>query len=80
MYQPTTPPDPSDPVQAWMMRELLTLSRYLSEAQDYVTLDIRYAVPKRPRAGMVVNADGTTWNPGGGAGLYQYLSGAWVKL
>jgi hypothetical protein len=29
---------------------------------------------------MTVNADGTNWDPGAGAGLYQYLGAAWVKL
>lgn len=39
------------------------------------------AEPDRPRAGMVVYADGTNWNPGSGEGLYIYKSGgSWVLL
>lgn len=59
--------------------ELLAISRDLSET---VALELRpiYAAPTRPREGMIVFADGTSWNPGGGKGAYQYLSGAWVKL
>lgn len=41
--------------------------------------------PTRPTLGMVVQADGSTWNPGSGAGLYSYegtstASAAWTKL
>lgn len=42
--------------------------------------DVRYVAPTRPREGDFVFADGTTWDPGSGRGLYQYVSGAWVKL
>lgn len=38
------------------------------------------AVPVRPREGMIVFADGTNWNPGGGKGVYTFSGGAWVKL
>jgi hypothetical protein len=79
MYWPTTPPDSSN-VSSWTMGELITLARLLNDGQPMLILPPQYAAPDRPRAGMVVNADGTTWNPGGGAGLYQYLSGSWTKL
>ena len=80
MYQPTNPPDPLDPVQAWLMREFMAISRYLSGPQDYVTLAVLHKEPPKPREGMTVNADGTDWNPGAGAGRYQYLGGAWVNF
>jgi hypothetical protein len=80
MYRPTNPPSDPAEFQAWAQNEFLNLSRYLSGAQDYVTLDPLAVAPARPRAGMVANADGTNWNPGAGAGLYQYLGGTWVKL
>ena len=35
---------------------------------------VRYAAPPKPREGTFVFADGTTWNPGSGRGLYQYVS------
>ena len=34
--------------------------------------EVLYVVPVKPRQGMVVYADGTSWNPGGGKGLYEY--------
>lgn len=36
--------------------------------------------PKKVRVGDVVYANGTTWNPGDGEGLYVRLSTGWVKL
>ena len=45
-----------------------------------VVLTPRAAAPSSPVEGMLAYADGTTWNPGGGAGFYGYTSGAWVKL
>lgn len=47
---------------------------------DDVTFLTRYAAPAGPIAGMVVFADGTTWNPGSGRGLYEYRTSSWVKL
>lgn len=45
-------------------------------------LELRHsgAAPLKPREGMIVAANGTTWNPGAGAGAYEYKGGAWVKL
>jgi hypothetical protein len=50
------------------------------QISDRVTFNILYAAPPDPVAGMLVYADGTTWNPGSGVGLYEYRGGAWVKL
>jgi hypothetical protein len=43
-------------------------------------LDILTEAPSAPRNGMIVYADGTSWNPGAGAGFYGYEGGLWVKL
>jgi hypothetical protein len=82
MYTPTNPPSDPQEFQSWAYGELLALSRQLSGAMDWITLDVRSVAPAKPRAGMVCNADGVAWNPGGtGAGLYQYITGTgWVKL
>ena len=39
-----------------------------------------YAPPSNPENGMIVIADGTSWNPGSGAGAYERKGGVWVKL
>lgn len=80
MYEPTTPPSDQAQVGAWALRELMTLARLLGDGAPHIVFAPQGAAPKRPREGLIVNANGTTWNPGGGAGLYQYLGGAWVKL
>lgn len=60
--------------------ELQRLAYELQQQTPYLFLQTLYAAPDRPREGMLVKADGTTWNPGSGAGVYAYVSGAWVKL
>lgn len=42
--------------------------------------EILTKAPTSPEIGDVVWADGTTWNPGSGAGLYEYRSSTWNKL
>lgn len=79
IYQPSGVPQEYD--NAWLAEELARIAAQLSEFEiPTVRVTPIHVAPVRPREGMVVNADGTNWNPGGGAGLYQYLSGAWVKL
>lgn len=65
----------SDYVQA----ELEKIATELTETQ---ALELRpvFVEPKKPREGMIVFADGVSWNPGGGKGAYVYSAGAWVKL
>lgn len=80
MYQPSSPPSDPAAVAAWAMGEFVQLSRLINGGWRVVVVPPSYAAPARPREGAIANADGTNWNPGGGAGLYQYLSSAWVKL
>jgi len=47
-----------------------------SAFQNPDPMQIRTAVPPKPRVGMVVYADGTHWNPGSGEGVYRYGSDA----
>ncbi len=60
--------------------ELGKLAMQFSQPSDYLALNTLYAAPKRIFDGMLIKADGTTWNPGGGAGVYVRTGGAWVKL
>lgn len=45
-----------------------------------LNLPVLTAAPSSPANGALAYADGTTWNPGGGAGVYAYVSSAWTKL
>jgi hypothetical protein len=72
---------PKDPAQAvdMLYREVEMLNDRFS-LLEYSLQRTQYAAPDKPREGQFAKADGVTWNPGGGAGLYQYQGGAWVKL
>lgn len=65
---------------AWLVQELRSISQAWDQTQQFVLLDTLYAPPKKLREGMVVKADGATWNPGSGAGFYGYRGGAWHLL
>jgi len=71
-------PDLQEAVR-WVEDELRAVEDAQAETQE---LDLReiFREPERPRNGMIVQADGTQWNPGQGRGAYVYLNGAWVKL
>ena len=60
--------------------ELDRLSMQFSQPSDYLALKTLYAAPNRVFDGMVVVADGTTWNPGSGAGAYVYRNSGWNFL
>jgi len=45
-----------------------------------IELETLYAVPSKLYDGLTVLADGTTWNPGSGQGVYTYYAGAWNYL
>jgi hypothetical protein len=61
-----------------LMREL----RRISNAFEVVTISVPvlHEAPSKPREILLVGADGTDWNPGGGKGLYAYIDGIWEKL
>lgn len=66
-------------LRQWLLQELRSISRELSET---TALELRdsFVEPVRPRNGMIVSTDATTWNPGAGAGIYGRVGGAWIKL
>lgn len=81
-YNPTSKsPISFAEVANWVHSELLAISRALASIENpIIVFTPQHIAPSRPSEGMVVNADGTDWDPGSGAGLYQYLSGSWVAL
>lgn len=78
-YQPGEPP--SDPTQlARFLRDELTKLKAALDAVADGFDPVVYAPPAKPRAGMRRYADGTSWNPGSGAGLYRFNGSVWVFL
>lgn len=63
----------------WLYRELQRVSAGMV-APVQLQFDVLTIEPERPQDGMLAYADGTSWNPGAGAGLYERRGGAWVKL
>jgi hypothetical protein len=80
-YTPTVPPEFQDvsELRQWLAQELQRIAEELAET-TVVELRPIFAAPSKPREGMIVSADGTSWNPGAGAGAYERKGGAWVKL
>lgn len=64
----------------YLQRELQRISGAFTLVAQGRFLPMLYAAPTKPREGMLAVADGTSWNPGSGKGLYEYRSGAWAKL
>ena len=81
MYQPSllTAGD-LETLKQQLRQELDTIAREMSQPSEYLALKTLYAEPKRIFEGMVIKADGTTFDPGDGAGVYARIGGAWVKL
>lgn len=72
---------PQDPnMLAEYLRRQLELIAVNFEMVSGIQLDRLHVAPVKPRTGMIVLADGTDWNPGGGQGVYAYYAGAWNKL
>ena len=65
---------------AWLVQELRRLQDIGQAQVDSIRLKTLYASPKKVYEGLIVKADGVTWNPGSGAGFYGYKSGAWALL
>lgn len=79
-YTPGTPPEGTDEGLAkYLERELQAIARNLLETR-VLTLEEFNVEPEKPRNGMIVRADGTNWDPGGGAGIYARIGGAWVEM
>lgn len=66
-------------LRRWVVDEFGKIERALNQ-QDFVYFQIQTSVPTKVKDGMLVFADGTSWNPGSGRGLYERRSGSWVKL
>lgn len=55
--------------------------RRISEALGQDNLrELQTVAPSSPVDGQLEYADGTNWNPGGGAGYYMRIGDVWVKF
>jgi len=66
-------------LRVWVQGELLEISKAFAGVQEPI-LPTLHKPPKKFVEGMIVLADGTDWNPGGGRGFYGYSNGTWRYL
>jgi hypothetical protein len=62
------------------MRPDRELQEWAQRGIKALRLEPAHVEPDKPRAGLIVYADGTDWDPGSGAGLYYYNGSAWVLI
>lgn len=78
-YQPADPPNDPALLARFLTEELAKLKAAIDAVADGFD-PVVYAPPPKPRAGMRRYADGTSWNPGSGAGLYRFDGADWKFL
>lgn len=80
-YEPGQLPRPEEldnqRLAEFLQEETRRLSGVIAEL-DQGRRSVLYAEPTRPRTGQLAYADGTTWDPGDGDGLYYYDGTEWV--
>lgn len=84
-YIPSSLPSVSTPdgqaLASYLSNELQALASSLVSNVVSLPLSPVFVAPAKPRAGLVVYADGVKWNPGSGEGVYAFsIAGTWVKL
>ena len=80
MYTPSDIPNDATQIPDFLRRELLSIAQSFQSQAPYLLLKTLYVAPTKPREGLIALADGTSWNPGAGAGYYGYRGAAWRLL
>jgi len=78
-YAPAPIPTDSQYLANYIANELLAIQRAIN-ALAAGHIDKSYAAPAKLREGDIRYADGSTWNPGSGAGIYYYNGTIWKLL
>lgn len=80
-YAPKSAPQLSGLTIENVWHELQEIRATLETMQvDHVEYREHFREPDKPRDGRIYFADGTSWNPGYGRGLYIYASEIWEPL
>lgn len=82
MYSPTAiPSDAPLGLRSWLAWQLRQIADALAAPEvNGLRFSKLAAQPDRYADGDLVYADGSNWNPGSGAGLYERRGAAWHKL
>jgi len=79
-YVPRVPPQTPEDLLPYLDDELGRVAEVLNRT-SYGEFEILYNPPRRLFPGLVVYADGTSWDPGSGEGLYRRsLANTWVYI
>ena len=78
-YAPGQPPENAADVQRFLTTELSKIATCM-QLLAVGHLDMSYAAPTKPRIGDIRLADGTTWNPSNGQGMYYYNGTKWLPM
>lgn len=80
VYRPTIPPAglDADGLRRWTEDEFRQMSQGLTNF-DLLQLN-KIVAPAGPLPGMLAYADGVTWNPGAGEGVYERVAAGWRRL
>lgn len=79
-FDPTLTPTDINSLPTFLDNTMLEIKAVLELLRDG-HLDVSYEAPTKPSQGDIRYADGTSWDPGSGEGIYFYNSGgSWVKL
>lgn len=78
-YIPDSPPPDIKDLPKYLYEELNRLAAVI-QIGEAKSLEQKFVAPLKPREGMIAFADGTSWNPGLGKGVYVYYAAAWNKL
>jgi hypothetical protein len=81
-YVPSVPPANVQELARYVQQELERLTDGLESPFTHQLLEKLSVEPERKPQGkaLIAYADGTSWNPGSGEGLYAYYAGSWKKL
>lgn len=78
-YNPGDPPIDAVQLQIFLREELAKMSATFSlVAAGHI--DQTYVAPAKPRDGDIRYADGTSWDPGSGKGLYMHNGSVWTLI
>jgi len=79
LYRPAPAPSRPEAAPAYLAAELERIAGAI-RAVAAGRVEPSHRAPDKPRDGDIRLADGTSWDPGAGQGVYAWYSGAWHKL
>ena len=79
-YIPGNAPTDTALLAVFLRDELEKIAQAIDTPDAFLTLDTIYAAPLKFREGTIIKADGVTFNPGSGGGVYCRRGAAWAFL